>query len=82
MAKTNDDFKITTVEKIGVLSKSESGKSTLELRKTEVKNTTKWDIRSWWLDNEGEEKCGKGIRLTDDELYKLGELISGMDSFD
>lgn len=81
MAKTTE-FKMETVEKIGVISESDNGKSTLELRKTNVNDSVKWDIRSWWTDKDGEEKCGKGIRLTDDELYKLGEIINNMDSFD
>ncbi len=79
MAKT-DDFKMEVVEKIGVIS--DSGKSTLELRKTNVKDSVKWDIRAWYNDKDGVEKCGKGIRLTDDELYKLGEIINNMDSFE
>ena len=81
MAKTNNDFKIITVDKIGVLNTSEDGKYSLELRKTEVKDTVKWDLRTWWM-KDGEEQCGKGIRLTDDELYKLGEIINNMDSFE
>lgn len=82
MAKANDDFKMEVVEKVGVISTSENGKSTLELRKTNVKDSVKWDIRVWFTDKDGDEKCGKGIRLTDDELYKLGEIINNMDSFE
>lgn len=80
MAKTNDDFSMKTIEKIGVISEGKT--SSLELRKTEVNGTCKWDIRSWYTNDKGEEKCNKGIRLTDEELYKLGEIINGMDSFD
>ena len=82
MAKTTE-FKMEVVEKIGVISESENGKSTLELRKTKVNDSeTKFDLRNWWVDKDGVEKCGKGIRLTDDELYKLGEIINNMDSFE
>lgn len=79
MAKTTE-FKMETTEKVGVINTTSRG--SLELRKTKVNDTEKWDIRMWMTDDEGNEKCGKGIRLTDDELYKLGEIINNMDSFD
>ena len=77
MAKTTE-FKMETVEKIGVIS--DNGKNTLELRKTKVNDNVKWDIRSWYTDDDGNEKCNKGIRLTDDELFKLSEIINNMDT--
>ena len=80
MAKTND-FSMETIEKIGVISESEN--NTLELRKTKVNGgEVKWDLRSWYIDKNGDEKCNKGIRLTDDELYKLAEIINNLDAFD
>ena len=36
----------------------------------------KLDLRSWWEDKNGEEKCGKGITLTDDEARELVDLLS------
>ncbi len=69
------EFKMTTIEKVGVISTSARG--SLELRKTEVNDTQKWDIRVWMTDN-GVEKCGKGIRLTEEELLRLGEFINAM----
>lgn len=75
------DFKMETTEKIGVISTN--NKYSLELRKTRVNGgEEKFDLRSWTTDEEGNEKCNKGIRLTDEELYKLGEIINNMDSFD
>lgn len=80
MAKTNDVVMVT-VEKIGVISKNE--KNTLELRKTQVNGgEIKFDIRTWYLDNDGNEKCNKGVRLTEDELLKLAEIIDGIGDFD
>ena len=80
MGKTND-IKMETTEKIGVIS--DNGKNTLELRKTTVNGENeKFDIRSWYVDSEGNEKCNKGIRLTEDELLKLGEIINSMNGFD
>ena len=80
MAKTSGDFKMTTVEKIGVIR--DTGKNTLELRKTDVNGTVKYDIREWYTDNDGNEKCNKGIRLTEEEILKLGEIINDIGGFD
>ncbi len=66
-------FAMTTVKKIGVLN--DTGKSTTELRITEVNGEEKFDIRGWY-EKDGEERCGKGIRLSEDELRKLVELAS------
>ena len=64
MAKTTD-FKMEVVEKIGVISKSENGSNTLELRKTKVNDSEeKFDLRTWYIDKDGVEKCGKGISLS------------------
>lgn len=65
------DFK--TVEKIGVIRKNE--KSTVELRVTSANGVEAYDLRSWWTDDEGIEKCGKGIRLTKEELDTLVKLV-------
>jgi len=65
------DFK--TVEKIGVIRENE--KSTVELRVTSANGVEAYDLRSWWTDDEGVEKCGKGIRLTKEELDTLVKLV-------
>ena len=65
------DFK--TVEKIGVIRENE--KSTVELRVTSANGVEAYDLRSWWTDDKGVEKCGKGIRLTKEELDTLVKLI-------
>ena len=35
----------------------------------------RYDLRPWKVDDDGEEKCGKGIALSGEELEALGELI-------
>jgi len=80
MAKNSNDFSMETIEKIGVIS--DNGKNTLELRRTKVKDSEKFDLRTWYVTDDGEEKCNKGIRLTEEELFKLGELINSMGDFD
>ena len=73
------DVKMETVEKIGIISKNE--KNTLELRKTKVNDSVKYDIRSWYV-KDGEERCNKGVRLTEEELLKLAEIINDIGDFD
>lgn len=65
------DFK--TVEKIGVIRENE--KSTVELRITEVNGSQMYDIRPWYEDKDGNEMCGKGIRLSKEELDTLVKLV-------
>ena len=71
------EFEIKTVKKIGVIR--ENDKSTVELRITDVNGTERYDIRGWYEDKDGAEKCGKGIRLTEEELNKLVEIIENME---
>jgi len=74
MAKKTDEIKFETLEKIGVIS--QNGNTTTELRlMTWNDGDPKYDIRSFWTDDKGIEKCGKGIRLTKDELATLAKLI-------
>lgn len=70
------EFVLNTVKKLGVIR--ENDKSTIELRITEVNGEERYDIRPWY-EKDGEEKCGKGIRLTEDEMNTLVEIISTMD---
>lgn len=35
----------------------------------------KFDIRSWYTNKNGEERCGKGICLTKEELSNLVKLL-------
>ena len=77
MAKTTTEVKMETVKKIGVIA--DNGRNSLELRVTKVNDgEEKYDIRSWWVDDKNIERCNKGIRLSEDELLRLGEIINGM----
>ena len=76
MGKTTE-IKMETTAKLGVIS--DNGKNTLELRKTKVNDgEEKYDIRTWYTDDKGIEKCNRGIRLTEDELFRLDEIINTM----
>ena len=75
------DFKMETTEKIGVISTN--GKYSLELRKTKVNSgKEKYDLRQWTTTDDGEERCNKGVRLTEEELLKLAEIINDIGDFD
>lgn len=70
MAKKND-FSYEVKNTIGELSD-----------KVQVKvvswngREAKIDVRQWFTDKDGNEKCGKGISLTNDEAKKLVDLLS------
>jgi len=69
-------FKYEVLEKNGVLSESTKG-WTKELRKISWNGRDgKYDIREWAV---GDEKMGKGITLSTDELKQLKELLNLMD---
>ena len=76
--KANDGIKCEVIEKCGVISEGSNGWST-ELRLVKWNDgVEKYDIRSWCENEDGTEKCGKGITLTGEQLEKLGEIINGM----
>ena len=68
--KKTDDFSYEVKEKLGDLS---------ERKEVRViawgDNEPCLDLRGWWLDKNGEEKCGKGITLTDDEAKELKKIL-------
>ena len=39
-------------------------------------NPVKIDLRDWWTDRDGNEKCGKGVSLTRDEAKPLVDLLT------
>ena len=70
-----DDFSFQITEKVGEISVSKTG-WTLELNKVSWGGRpTKFDLRSWSPDH---QKMGKGVTLTDEEIKKLGEIISAL----
>ena len=70
-----EDFSFEITEKVGVISESKGG-WTLELNKVSWGGRpAKYDLRSWAPDH---QKMGKGVTLSEEELKKLGEVISGL----
>lgn len=81
-AKANDGIKCEVIEKCGIISEGNNGWTT-ELRFVAWNGGEgKYDIRSWKENEDGTEKCGKGITLTGEQLEKLGEIIVSLISND
>ena len=69
------DFSYEVVKKIGKIS--DRGKDTLELRLISYGGReAKYDIRTWYTDDNGNEKMGKGITLNDEEAAVLKEMLN------
>lgn len=80
--KKQEEVKMEIVEKCGVIStrKGKNGDSTLELRYVAWNgNPPKYDIRPWYKDEEGVERCAKGITLSGDELLALRNIINALE---
>lgn len=69
MAKTND-FSYEVKNTVGQLS----DKTWLKVVSWNGKEA-KLDIRQWY-EKDGEERCGKGISITNDEAKKLVDLLT------
>ncbi|SDK68096.1 YdbC family protein [Natronincola ferrireducens] len=70
------EIKYDIIEKIGILSESNKGWFK-ELNLISWNNReAKYDLRDWAPEN---EKMGKGITLTKDELRQLRDLLNNMD---
>ncbi|MFB4166970.1 YdbC family protein [Virgibacillus sp. JSM 102003] len=70
------DLKYEVIETVAVLSESPKG-WTKELNLVSWNGRDpKYDLRDWAPDK---EKMGKGVTLTEDELYKLKAALSELD---
>lgn len=66
------ELKYEIIKSLGVLSETEKGwKKELNLISWSDR-PAKYDIRDW---NEKHDRMGKGVTLTEEELYSLKELI-------
>ena len=71
--KTNDEIKVEIVEDYGTISEKNGYEMKLQLVKWNDREA-KYDIRSW-----KEDKCGKGLTLTKEELKGLFDLLKKLD---
>ena len=74
----DEGIKYEVLEKCGVISEGNNGWTT-ELRFISWNDgEPKYDIRSWKENEDGTEKCGKGVTLTGEQLETLGDIINKM----
>ena len=67
-------FSYEVKKNCGVVAKRRN--DTIELRLVSYGGKEpKYDIRTWYIDNDDEEKLGKGVTLTREELATLRDLI-------
>lgn len=73
-AKT-DDFKYEVIEECGSLPARPNG-DVVKIRYISWNGREpKYDIRVWSTDDDGNERCGKGVGLSGEELEGIYELI-------
>ena len=69
------DIKYDVLEECGELTARSNG-DVVKLRYLSWNDRDpKYDIRAWSTDDDGNEKCGKGIGLSGDELEELYNII-------
>lgn len=74
-AKAKDDFKYEVVEECGELTARKNG-DVVKLRYISWNDRDpRYDIRVWSTDEDGNERCGKGVGLSGEELEELYNLI-------
>lgn len=74
-AKAKDEeFSMEILEECGTIS--ENGKNRTLLRYISYNGKEpKYDLRQWYEDKNGNEKCGRGLTLTGEELIELYNII-------
>ena len=73
-AKT-DDFKYEVIEECGSLPARSNG-DVVKIRYISWNGRDpKYDIRVWSTDDDGNERCGKGVGLSGEELEGIYDLI-------
>lgn len=75
MVKKDFTFEIT--DKLGTLSEGNGGWKREVNMVSWAGRAPKLDIRDW---SEGNERCGKGISLTQEEEYRLWAILQGRQS--
>lgn len=72
--RKNEEIKYDVKEKCGIIS--ETAKATNEIRLVSFNDGDyKYDFRPWWEDKDGNEKMGKGVRYTKEELKAIKKII-------
>ena len=78
-SKKSADINYKVIEKHGRLSNNE-GKMNKEVRVISWNDgEPKYDIRPWQENEDGSERCGKGITFTAEELTELLKILKKID---
>ena len=73
-----DELNYKVIEKFGILDSD--SRMPKELRLISWNDgDPKYDLRPWGVNEDGTEKCGKGITLDAEELQSLYEILKEMD---
>ena len=70
----SDDIKYTVLEEVATVSESNGWELKIRYMKW-GDNAEKYDIRKWKTDEDGNERCGKGIGLTGEEIEALTNAL-------
>lgn len=77
MAK-NVEIKMEVKDVIGVVA--QHGSNSLELRMVSWNGADpKYDLRTWYVDREGNERCNKGLSMTKEDITSLRDLLNSIE---
>ena len=76
-SKKKDELSYEVIEKFGVLDSDSTMPKELRLISWNG-GTPKYDLRPWGMNEDGTEKCGKGITLDAEELQSLFDILTEM----
>ena len=74
-AAKDKDIKYEVVEECGELTPRKNGDVVKVRYLSWNGRDPKYDIRAWSTDDDGNERCGKGIGMSGEELEELYEVI-------
>ena len=79
-AKTTSEPSYSVIEDCGIISSNGKGWVTKLRYLSWNGKEPKYDIRPWKLEDDGTEKCGKGITFTGEELESLLSILKRMEA--
>lgn len=74
----NGEIKYDVQEDYLIATRTKANGNTEELRLRFMSwndREPRYDIRPWYKDDDGNERCSKGVALSGEELVSLGEII-------
>lgn len=72
---------LDVIKNFGTIGQRKS--NNLELRLVSWNNNPpKYDLRGWYIDSRGVERCTKGMTFSEDELFEVMEIVNSIDLTD